>query len=122
MSDDTDDTDDTYKVINRSALVLEPTPEFLAWVKAMSDDPFEMTFDDFQEMSFIYLLPDKLEDVETWICQNYKPLLEQELFEWCTDDSLWPEDLSFETFLTFFKPHFNPVVVDLGEGPIEAEP
>lgn len=29
------DANDTYKIINRSAMVLEPTPEFLAWVKAI---------------------------------------------------------------------------------------
>jgi len=50
------DAGDDYKVINRSALVLEPTPEFLAWVKAMPGDPFEMTFEDFRQDSSIYLL------------------------------------------------------------------
>jgi hypothetical protein len=110
-----------YKIINRSALVLEPTPEFLAWVKAMPGDLFEMTFEDFRQDSSVYLLPDELERTDTWLRQNFKPILEQELFDWCTDDSLWPKDLGFKTFCKFFKPHFHGVVVDLGAGPIKPD-
>jgi hypothetical protein len=115
------DSGDDYKVINRSALVLEPTPEFLAWVRAMPGDPLEMTVEDFRQDSSIYLLPDELEDTEAWLRRNFKFILEQELNDWCTDDSLWPKDLGYKTFCKFFKPQFHAVVVDLGKGPIEVE-
>ena len=115
------DAGDDYKVINRSALVLEPTPEFLAWVKAMPGDPFEMTFEDFRQDSSIYLLPDDLEGSGAWLRRNFKPILLQELFNRCMDDSLWPKDLGFKTFCRFFKPRFQAVVVDLGKGPIKPD-
>lgn len=116
-----DDSSDVYKVINRSALILEPTPEFLAWMKAMPGDPFEMTYDDFKEDVSVYLLPDELNNPESWLRRNFKPILEQELFNWCTDDSLWPPHLDYKTFKSFFKQRFCLMVVDLCDGDIQSE-
>lgn len=112
---------DVYKLINRSALVLEPTLEFLAWVKTMPGDPFEMTYEDFKEEVSVYLLPDELNNPESWLQRNFKPILKQELFSWCTDDSLWPPNLDYKTFKSFFKPRFFSMVVDLCDDDIQSE-
>lgn len=82
---------------------------------------FVLVLSNFRQASSIYLLPDELEGSEAWLHRNFKPILLQELFNRCMDDSLWPKDLGYKTFCKFFKPHFHAVVVDLGKGPIKPD-
>ena len=84
-------------------------------------NPFEMTYEDFKEDVSVYLLPDELTNPESWLRRNFKSILEQELFNWCTDDSLWPPHLDYKTFRSFFKQHFCSMVVDLCNGDIQSE-
>ena len=116
-----DDIEDDFPIVNRSALVLEPTVQFLAWLKRNPGDRFEMTLEDIQEDCSVYLLPD-IQDQEEWLRKNYRSLFEQELFNWCMDDELWPQERSFKTFGEFFRPRFHTLVCDLGNGPIILEP
>jgi len=116
-----DEIDNDFPLINRSAIVVKPTGEFVAWLKATPGDPLERTLEDIQEDSSVYLLPDGLEDLKGWLKRNYMPILEQELFNWCTEDSLWSKDRSFTTFLRLFTVSVHSMVYDLGEGPIEPE-
>jgi hypothetical protein len=112
-----DEINDDFPIVDRSALLLEPTAQFLAWLKSNPGDRFEMTLEDIQEEYSVYLLP-AIRDQEEWLHKNYKPLFEQELFNWCMDDEFWPQELSFKTFREFFRPRFHTLVYDLGKGPI----
>jgi len=114
-----DEIDDDFPLINRSAILVKPTGEFVAWLKATPGDPLERTLEDIQEDSSIYLLPDELEDLKGWLQRNYTPILEQELLNWCSDDSLWPKDRSFTTFLRLFTVSVHSMVYDLGTESIE---
>ncbi len=114
------DIDDDFPVVNRSAIVVKPTGEFVSWLKAVPGDPFELTWEDVQDDSSVYLLPDELDDLDGWLERNYMAILEQELLDWSTDDSLWPEDLSFESFKRLFQITFQTMVYDLGKGPVES--
>jgi len=116
-----DDFDDDYPLINRSAIVVTPTGDFVAWLKAVPGDPLELTLENVRDDSSVYLLPAVVKDEEAWLRKNYRPILEQELFNWCTDDSLWPSYLSFQTFNRLFRVSFHSMVYDLGKGPIEPE-
>lgn len=81
----------------------------------------EMTYEDFKEEVSVYLLPDELNNQNFWLQHNYKPILKQEIFSWCIDDSLWPSNLDYKTFKSFFKPRFFSMVVDLCGDDIQSE-
>ena len=44
-----------------------------------------------------------------------------ELSSWYTGMEMWPKDLSFKTFKTFFTIHVSTMVFDLGKGGIFKE-
>lgn len=115
------DIDDDFPLINRSAILVKPTAEFVAWLKTTPGDPSELTLEEIQEDSSVFLLPDELEDLRGWLKRNYMPIFEQELYNWCTEDSLWPKDLSFKSFKRFFQVSFYSMVYDLIPGSIEPE-
>lgn len=102
-------------------MVLEPTPEFLGWVKSIPGNAFDITYDDFKEQGSVYLLPDELRNPEPLLRRNYKTMLKQELFSWYRDDSLWPPNLDHKTFKRFFTPRFHAIVIDLCEGDLQSE-
>jgi len=51
------DIDDDFPLVNRSAIVVRPTGGFVAWLKAVPGDPLELTWEDIQDNSSVYLLP-----------------------------------------------------------------
>jgi len=107
--------------INRSAICIEPTAIFLAWVKNFPVDELELTLDDLRRDEMTYLIPEQEDEPDAWLRRNFKTIFEIELGEWCTDESLWPKDRSFKAFKKYFIVHFCSSVVDLDKGAIERE-
>lgn len=105
-----------FPVLDRSAIIVEPTAAFLAWVKAMPGDPLEETLQDIQEDCSAYLIPE-VRDHKAWLRKNYTPIFEQELISWCTDESLWPKDRSYKAFKKLFRVRFHSMVFDMARGP-----
>lgn len=104
--------------VNRCAMVIEPTEVYLAWVKETPDAVDEMTLEDLTEESTVYLIPEIDVEPEAWLQRNYAVIFEDELWGWCTDETLFPEDRSFENFNRFFRVQFRSMVVDMGDGAI----
>jgi len=109
--------------INRGAVILEPTDEYLRWAKNAPDPMPDLTLATLQDEAHVYLIPqfDFGGDSEAWLQSNYLPMFEEELQSWCTDEDSWPEDLSYENFRTFFSVHITSLIFDLGRGPLHHE-
>ena len=69
----------------------------------------------------VYLVPDAKDAPDDYLYRHYRPMLEEELDSWYTDRSMWPKDLSFETFKRFFTILVTTMVFDLGKGMIVKE-
>ena len=104
--------------INRSAVVLEPTEVYLQWAKECAEDDAELTLDELSKDCTTYLIPEPDAQPDAWLKRNYAAMFGHELYGWCMDETLWPEDRSFKNFKRFFRVRFHSLVVDMGGGEI----
>ena len=104
--------------INRYAVVVEPTREYMDWARSCPDSDSEAASLERDEEGTVYLIPEMEGRFESWLKRNYKKMFEHELWAWCTDEAYWPEDLSFNTFQKYFRIRFHPMILDLAKGPI----
>jgi hypothetical protein len=51
----------------------------------------------------------------------FEEIFTQELEDWCSDESQWPEKRDFQTFQAWFEVTGQSTVSDLGTGPIRIE-
>ena len=101
------------KDVNRYALIVSPTQNLLDWVNTIfPDNPISMDFDRDDEAT-VYLIPEfwEIGEAKAWLRKHFKPVLEQELEDWCTDSALWPP-LTWKTFESFLDCRIHGVVLD----------
>ncbi len=110
-----------FPTINRSAVILLPTKACLEWVKSCPDFVSDLPSGKLQREPTVYLIPEAKMAPDDYIRRHFKPMFEEELNSWYTDPSMWPKDLSFETFKKFFKILVTTMVYDLGKGKIFKE-
>jgi hypothetical protein len=99
-------------LINRNAITIKYKKPFLDWI-AKTGKPFlETGNDDYN----IYLIPEVEgdEELEEIILDNWDTIFNEELENWCTDKSLWPQDLSYDLFKEWVIVDYHSVVHDLG--------
>ncbi len=99
---------------NRMAVVLLPTEAYLAWTMTCPGASPNTTLERLRDEASVYLLPQTDGDLEKHVRRHFKPMLLEELFAWCTDESYWPPDLSYRTFKKFFDVQLASLVFDLG--------
>ena len=116
MSDHTE----APSVVNRYALVIQPTAFFLEWLRSTPDSD-DLGEKDFEFEHTVYLVPEIEGEPEFIAQKHYRTIFEQELMAWYEDESYWPEERSWENFQRFFEVSFGSVVHDLGGQPIELE-
>ncbi len=102
--------------INRIAVTLIPTQACLDWVNSYDDD--KTTLDEIHKDPTVFLLPDGQGKPKSQVRRHFKAMFVEELTSWYTDETMWPEDLSFTTFKKFFTIHVSTMVLDLGAGEI----
>jgi hypothetical protein len=107
--------------VNRFAVTLVATEAYHDWARSCFPDEEETTLADSQREPTVYLLPESDGELEELVRRHYLPMLPQELVSWCTDETAWPEDLSFRTFRSFFDAHVTTMVFDLGAEPLERD-
>lgn len=107
--------------INRYAIILLPTAACLEWVKSCPDCMDDSPLGPAEREPTVYLVPDAKDSAADYIRHHFKAMFVEELNSWYTDPSMWPADLSFETFTKFFTILTTSMVYDLGKGTIERE-
>ena len=111
-------------MINRSALLLKYKEPAVRWIN--DADPVggspAISLDDVNDERTVYLISeddgDGPEAVHRWVKKNYKALFESELDGWYCDPALWPKNLSFKLFQSWFDIECHTVLVDTVGGPI----
>ncbi|XKH60602.1 hypothetical protein LG290_02140 [Halomonas sediminis] len=107
------------KLLNRSALSVRPTQDFVDWINAleptMGDD--DLTLDDVERESTIYLIPemDTPEALATFVHERYPKILENELRAWEEDEEQWPDSLDWSLFQRFLQVEHSYLAIDLDD-------
>ena len=107
--------------VNRCAVTLEPTELYLEWAKRTPEEDDDLTLDELTQDSTCYLIPDMDREPDRWLRRQYAEMFTYELNSWCTDETLWPTDRSFENFQRFFRVHFHSIVIDMGSGTVDRD-
>jgi hypothetical protein len=86
--------------VNRSALVVKPRQPLLDWLNAVDPTNVNLTLREVIEDPTIYLIPecdtdDELRRILRRVCEY---IFAEQLAGWYTDESVWPQDRSFEAF------------------------
>lgn len=71
----------------------------------------------------VILLPvvDSDEHTEAFVKDIFQDLFELELSSWITDNSMWPENITYEFFLEWFDVEIHSMVFDPSQDDIEKE-
>ncbi|OOV88666.1 hypothetical protein [Oceanospirillum linum] len=102
------------KMLNRSAMTVKLTQEFVDWINNLDDGSEPLTLSDVNEEATVYLIPE-IEDEEQlreMTQEFWLNILENELKSWEDDESSWPE-LTEELFEQFIDLSPAVMVFDL---------
>lgn len=110
---------DYQPAINRMAVVIRPNQPFIDWANDTEGD-IEFGDEDFREDCTTLLIPvfEYNEEARSYIHEHYEEIFEHELAAISTDPDEWPEELSLEMFLDWFKVEVHSIVIDLCDEPI----
>ncbi|WP_048306317.1 hypothetical protein [Halomonas sp. PR-M31] len=107
------------KLLNRSALSVKPTQEFVDWINSLEptvgDD--DLTLDDIDRESTVYLIPemDSPEALSAFVRERHREILESELRAWEEDERQWPETHDWSLFQRFLRVEYSFLSVDLDD-------
>ena len=99
-------------MLNRAVLIVRPKQPFIEWAAGLDDSGLAPAADDEQTA---YLIPSFEDEDEAWeiLEELYATVFENELYDWDTDESNWPQDRDFELFQEWFEIELHGVVEDL---------
>ncbi len=103
------------KMLNRSAITVKLTQDFVDWINGLEDDSEQLTLQDVNEEATVYMIPE-IEDeaqLNEMVQEHYLNILENELKSWEEDESQWPEKLSVALFERFLQIDPSVMVFDL---------
>jgi hypothetical protein len=103
-------------MLNRAALIIRYKQPFVDWINAVDPDPENaITLSDVNEDNNVYLIEiEDPEELDEWLELNHEDLFEDELNEWYSDPSVWPQDRSLDLFESWCKFELHTTVFDTG--------
>lgn len=107
-------------MLNRAVLILRYKQPLVDWINAADPAPGQqITLVDVNDDSAAYLVEveDEQEFAE-WLELNWEVLFEEQLEEWYTDPSLWPQDRSLALFREWCAFELHTLVHDTGGAPL----
>lgn len=108
------------KSINRSAITVYGTEEFLAWVKSHHKNLHRWTLQSINHNPNVYLV-DK-EDQNCWgdfFESNFDAIFRTEVGEYINNGVEWPKCIDLELFRSWFRCEYTEVVYDLSADEID---
>lgn len=114
-------------MVNRGAFLLRYQPAAVAWINAVDPQPgaSPVTIADANDELNVYLVGDDVvgsaDALGRWLRRHYRGLFELELEGWYPDRSVWPKDLTFALFSTWFRVERHSVVLDLQGGELRSD-
>jgi len=109
------------KLVNRLAIAVTPREPYLAWARSIEDGAtaVEAMGDRF---TTVYLVDEPKEFVpDRLIRKHYAVIFEEQLNAWHRIEAFWPKHRTLAMFREWFDAKIIEMVVDLGQGSIEAD-
>jgi len=103
--------------INRSAIILKPQQPFIDWYFNLNPED-ELDFEEDIKETNIYLVDDKIDDVEKWLKKKFDKFFMMELDEWCSDKKKWPQKRNYKMFKQWFQVDVSKMLYDLEKQPV----
>lgn len=107
------------KLLNRSALSVRPTQEFVDWINGLEPTMGheDLALIDVARESTVYLIPEmeSPDALEAFVRERYSDILETELSAWEEDESQWPEMLDWALFERFLRYEYSYLAIDLDD-------
>lgn len=112
-----------YLINNRSFLIVKPLKPLLDWIRTFED--YDLDEEEILNNKKIYLVEDsdifEEKELTDLIKAHYSVIFQNELFTWNSDSSVYPKDMSFESFKKYFSVEFVDMAYDLLEDEIEID-
>jgi hypothetical protein len=108
------------QTINRTAILVSFKEPYLEWAKNVDEDAADHA-DILQGETSVYLV-ESSEDGGVVITDYATEIFEHELIAWHRDEAVWPRKRDFLTFTKWFNFTIQPLIFDLEDEPIDAEP
>lgn len=106
--------------LNRSAIVVTPKQPFLDWLHTTDAMSAELTLLELIWDATIYLVPecDTDEDVVEVLRDLCEEIFKEQLAGWYRDESVWPQDRSFDEFRRWFDYQHHSMMIDFCDEPL----
>ncbi len=108
-----DDLEENY--INRCAIILKPQQPFLDWYANLN--PEDNFVEEINETN-IYLINDRIDDVEKWLKKKFDKFFKMELNEWHENKKEWPQKRNFKMFNLWFRVETSEMIYDVEKKPV----
>lgn len=110
-------------VLNRMVLILVCKQPFLDWLNAADQNPLSLTLEMLHIDNDTFLIPqfDDPHDAVKWAEKRWSFLFESILFDWITEESMWPQNRTLKMFLEWFDIDVHSMVWDLANEPLLVE-
>ena len=110
--------------VDRTAMVLKPTANFLAWLKQADENMPDLTLEQIRSNCSVFLVPqfDEPEAVVSYFDERYQTIFEAEISGWDIPRSQWPADMSLKAFWEYFEVEIHDMVLDMEEAELNITP
>ena len=110
-------------MLNRSALVVMPKSPFLRWLHSVDPTSSDLGLNDLREDPTIYLLDEYDDDViaTALVEAAFADIFEEQLAGWWQDESVWPDNRTFDMFCQWFEYRIHSMLIDLSGEPLILE-
>jgi hypothetical protein len=110
-----------FEPINRHAIVVKPRKPFYDWLNEIErKNPEPITVLDEHNVYLIREM-DSNDEVRRWIKKHFDQLFVNELNDWYTDETFWPQRRTCKLFSEWFDVEVHSMVLDLEDGPVKKD-
>lgn len=108
------------KIVNRNALVVIPQKPFWDWLLSV-DEQFDLEEIEESGDFNVYLIPEfeNEEEIISYLEKNFQQIFTNELMDWYSEEELWPQERTWETFEDWFTIEAHSLIYDLSKNPLQ---
>lgn len=110
------------RMVNRGMLVVKAKEPFREWVNSLEAHS-DITIKEINDDCTAYLIPEFEDDPQRdrILKKLYPDIFVEQLFDWCSDEAMWPQKRTLALFKKWFELEFHSVVDDLGTDELYTE-
>jgi hypothetical protein len=110
--------------LNRSAMQLICKQPYLDWASSLDQTQSEIwTLQQLNDDNDIFMIPQFVDprDSMKWVVERWHVFFDNMLFDWETDEAMWPQNRTLKMFLEWFDIRIHSLVWDMANEPLTVE-